>query len=93
MEIASPDDVCGSPRVVALNKILPKIFESFRGSFHRFRYRAVLAPNLWPVHLSERDLEFMMRTIVYVLRRETQRRPVILALEICALISRTQRLT
>ena len=35
-------------------------------------------PDLWPVQLSQKDLDFVMLTIVYVLRRETRQRPLIL---------------
>jgi hypothetical protein len=77
-EAALADDVDDTPKVVNLNKLLPKVFEGFRGSFYRFRYRAVLAPDLWPVQLSQRDLDFVMLTIVFVLRRETRQRPLIL---------------
>jgi hypothetical protein len=75
-------DVYGTQRV-NLNKLLPKIFEGFRGSFPRLRYRVVLAPNLWPVKLNQRDLEFVFVTFVSILRREKQRRAFILSAKNC----------
>lgn len=78
-EAALPNDVDDTPRVVNLNKLLPEVFQGFRNSCYRFRYRAVIAPDLWPVQISQRDLDFVMLTIVYVLRRETRQRPLILS--------------
>jgi hypothetical protein len=68
----SPDYVYGTQRV-NLNKVLPKIFEGFRGSSPRLRYRVVLAPDLWPVQLNQTDLEFVLSTFVHILRGKQQR--------------------
>jgi hypothetical protein len=71
-EESSPNCVRGTERI-NLNKLLPKIFMGFRGLFTRFRYRAVLAPDLWPVQLNQRDLELVLLTFVRILRGEKRR--------------------
>jgi hypothetical protein len=72
---ASPYDA----QKVNLNRLLPIIFEGFRRSFRGLRYRVVLAPDLWPVLLNQADLEFVLTTFIYIFRRETRRRPLILS--------------
>jgi hypothetical protein len=63
---------------MTLNKLLPKIFDGLECSFRGYRYRAVLAADLWRVQLDPSELEFMMMTIAYNFRKET-RRTVILS--------------
>jgi hypothetical protein len=70
---------CEEPRIVSLNSVLPRILEGLKGSLRRFRYRSVLAPDLWPVKIDQRDLESALAAFVYILRRETRQRALILS--------------
>jgi hypothetical protein len=65
--------------IVSLNRALPRIFENLKSSLCGFRYRPVLSPDLWPVKINQRDLESVMSAFVYILRRETRQRAVILS--------------
>jgi Transposase IS66 family len=67
------------PRIVSLNKLLPDIFEGFRSSFSQLRYRVLIASDLWTVRVAQIDLQRAMMAFVYVLRRETRQRPLILS--------------
>jgi hypothetical protein len=69
------------PRIVFLDKLLPNIFDGFRSSFSGLRYRVVLWPDLWPVRLRRIALERAMMAFVYILRRETRHRPLILSVK------------
>jgi hypothetical protein len=69
----------GKSRIISLNKLLPKICDRLERAFGAFRYRAELAPDLWPVQIDPPELEFMMMTIADYIRKETRRRTVILS--------------
>jgi hypothetical protein len=71
---ADPAPSSEAPIIVSLNRVLPRIFEGLQCSLPRFRYRAVLAPDLWPVKIDQRDLESALSAFVYILRRETRQR-------------------
>jgi hypothetical protein len=66
------------PSVISLNKVLPRLVGRLHSWFQRLRCRVILAPDLWPVLLPERELVDIMVAFVYVLRRETRQRPLIL---------------
>ena len=69
----------GDPGVVGLNKLLSAMLEKRGGSLRGFRFRAELAPDLWPVRIDSTKLEAMLRIIVYNFRKKVRLRAAILS--------------
>jgi hypothetical protein len=69
----------GDPGVVGLNKLLYAMLEKLGGSLRGFRFRAELAPDLWPVRIDSTKLEAMLRIIVYHFRKKVRLRAAILS--------------
>jgi hypothetical protein len=69
----------GDPGVVGLNKLLSAMLEKLGGSLRGFRFRAELAPDLWPVRIDSTKLEAMLRIIVYHFRKKVRLRAAILS--------------